>query len=108
MITVRLRLSGSRMSVEVEDDRAAPRLAVPPELPKTSSGVEVLAGGRQLIWSELPLPTGMDATVVPLPRRGTTRAAAVRPVDDDNPADLGDDVMKRILNALKREPGQPG
>ncbi len=108
MNTVRLRLSGSRMSIEVEDDRAVPRLAVPPELPKSSSGVEVLASGRQLIWSEIPLPTGMDATVVPLPRRGTTRASAVRPPDEDNPAELDDDVMKRILNALKKEPGQPG
>lgn len=108
MITVRLRLSGSRLSVEIEDERSSPRLVVPPELPQSSSGVETLPGGRQMIWSDLPLPTGMDATVVPLPRRGTTRAAAVRPAEEDNPADLDDDVMKRILNALKREPGQPG
>ncbi|WP_460405500.1 ATP-binding protein [Actinophytocola sediminis] len=107
MITVRLRLSGSRMSVEIEDERASPRLAVPPELPHSSSGVEALGGG-QLIWSDLPLPSGMDATVVPLPRRGTTKAAAVRPPEEENQTDLDDDVMKRILNALKREPGQPG
>jgi hypothetical protein len=107
MITVRLRLSGSRLSVEIEDDRAVPRLVVPPELPKSGSGVEILPGGRQLIWSDLPLPTGMDATVVPLPRRGTTRAAAVTPVEEDGSTNLDDDVMKRILNALKREPGLP-
>lgn len=108
MITVRLRLSGSRLSVEIQDDRSSPRLAVPPELPQSSTGVEILAGGQQLIWSDIPLPSGMDATVVPLPRRGTTKAAAVRPPEEENPADLDDDVMKRILNALKREPGQPG
>jgi hypothetical protein len=107
MIIVRLRLSGSRMSVEIEDERSSPRLAVPPELSQSSSGVELLPGGRQLIWSDLPLPTGMDATVVPLPRRGTTKAAAVRPVEDDKQTDLDDDVMKRILNALKRDPDQP-
>lgn len=107
MITVRLRLSGTRLSVEIEDERVTPRLAVPPELPHSSSGVEVLADGRQLIWSDLPLPSGMDATVVPLPRRGTTKAAAVRPPEADERGDLDDDVMKRILDALKK-PGQPG
>ncbi|OLF13045.1 hypothetical protein BLA60_07340 [Actinophytocola xinjiangensis] len=107
MITVRLRLSGSRLSIEIQDDRSSPRLAVPPELPQSTSGVEILGGGQQLIWSDIPLPSGMDATVVPLPRRGTTKAAAVRPPEEENEADLGDDVMKRILNALKREPGQP-
>lgn len=106
MITVRLRLSGTRMSIEIEDERSSPRLMVPPELPKSSSGVERLSTG-QVIWTEIPLPTGMDATVVPLPRRGTTKAAAVRPPDDANPADLDDDVMKRILSALKRDPDQP-
>ncbi|MCT2585420.1 ATP-binding protein [Actinophytocola gossypii] len=107
MITVRLRLSGSSLSVEIEDDRPTPRLVVPPELSQSSSGVEVLADGRQLIWSDLPLPTGMDATVVPLPRRGTTRAPAIRPAEDENISGLDDEMMNRILNALKRDPDQP-
>lgn len=108
MITVRLRLSGSRLSIEIEDERATPRLAVPPELPKSSSGVEVLAGGAQIIWSELPLPSGMDATVVPLPRRGTTKAPAIRPMEEGEDNGLDNEVMDRILNALKRDPNQPG
>lgn len=110
MLMIRLRLTGNSLAIEIVDDRATPRLAVPAQLAGVHGGVTVLAGGRQLMWCELPLPTGMDATVVPLPRRGTTTAGAPRQDVDINNIDDADDldpaVMQRILDALRRNPGQ--
>ncbi len=103
MITVRLRLRGSTISVEVEDERPTPKLRVPRGLSGKPSGVETLSRGKQLIWCELPLPSGMDATVVPLPRRGTTRAAPPRSKEIDEAVDLNNDVMQRILDGLRRD-----
>lgn len=102
MITVRLRLRGNAVAVEIEDDRPTPPLAVPASLVGKKSGVSTMSRGRQLIWCELPLPSGMDATVVPLPRRGTTRAAPPRSKEIDNAADLNNDVMQRILDGLRK------
>jgi hypothetical protein len=103
MITVRLRLRGSTIVVEVQDDRPAPKLLAPRSLASKRTGVESLSRGRQLVWCELPLPSGMDATVVPLPRRGTTRAAPPRSREIDEAADLNNNVMQRILDGLRRD-----
>jgi len=72
--------------------------------------VQVLSSGKQLLWCEVALPKGMDATVVPLPRRGTTKAAAAAaPPPAEIPAadDLSPDVMERILEGLRRDKGEP-
>jgi hypothetical protein len=45
----------------------------------------------------------MDATVVPLPRRGTTRAAKPRSAEIDEAVDLNNDVMQRILDGLRKD-----
>ena len=103
MITIRLRLRGSTVVVELQDDRSSPRLVVPRSLSGKVSGIETLSRGRQLIWCELSLPTGMDATVVPLPRRGTTRATKPRSKEIDEAVDLNNDVMQRILDGLRRD-----
>ncbi|MPZ84187.1 MAG: ATP-binding protein [Actinophytocola sp.] len=103
MMTVRLRLRGDAVAIEVEDDRPTPKLAVPRSLAGKRSGVTTMGRGRQLIWCELPLPTGMDATVVPLPRRGTTRAAPRRSAEIDDAADLNNTVMQRILDGLRKD-----
>ncbi|HWM05887.1 MAG TPA: ATP-binding protein [Actinophytocola sp.] len=103
MITVRLRLRGNAVAIEIEDDRSAPLLAVPRSLAGKKAGVSTMSRGRQLIWCELPLPTGMDATVVPLPRRGTTRASPPRSKEIDDAADLNNDVMQRILDGLRKD-----
>jgi len=103
MITVRLRLRGNTVVVEIQDDRTAPKLVVPRSLSSKRAGVETLPRGKQLIWCEIPLPTGMDATVVPLPRRGTTRAAKPRSTEIDEAVDLNNDVMQRILDGLRRD-----
>jgi hypothetical protein len=103
MITVRLRLRGNTIVVEIQDDRSAPKLVVPRGLGGRSSGIEVLPRGQQLVWCELPLPGGMDATVVPLPRRGTTRAAPRQKSEIDEAVDLNNDVMQRILDGLRKD-----
>ena len=103
MITVRLRLRGNTVVIEIQDDRSTPKLVVPRSVGNKASGVETLSRGRQLLWCELPLPTGMDATVVPLPRRGTTRAAKPRKSEIDEAVDLNSDVMQRILDGLRRD-----
>lgn len=107
MITLRLRLRGGVLAVEIEDlRRSAPTVVLPRALRRVNCGVEPLAGGRQLLWAELPLPTGMDATVVPLPRRGTTKAAAVV-ADEAEEEDVDVETMQRILNSLRRDPFNP-
>jgi hypothetical protein len=104
MITVRLRLRGNSVVIEIQDDRTAPKLVVPRSLASKRAGVETLPRGKQLIWCEIQLPTGMDATVVPLPRRGTTRAAAPpRSKEIDEAVDLNNDVMQRILDGLRKD-----
>lgn len=124
MLTIRLRLRGGCLVVELEDDRSVPSLTVPRELSALRGGVEHLRRGGQLIWCELPLPTGMDASAVPLPRRDVTRQAPARPPMPAfgsgvaagpltvNPVDALDEdvdpeVMQRILSALHRRPDDP-
>jgi hypothetical protein len=105
LITVRARVHGDRLVVEVESAR--------PTRPPTNlngpngwrAGVLPLRNG-QLAWCELPLPGGMDASAVPLPRRNHRRAAA-EPVDEPladlrHTSDVDEDVMRRILFSLNR------
>lgn len=110
MLLFRLRLSGNSLAIEIEDDRQSPALTVPRSLAGPNCGVQQLSSGKQLIWAEVPLPKGMDATVVPLPRRGTTRAAAAAappPAEIAAADDLSPDVMERILEGLRRDHGDP-
>jgi hypothetical protein len=110
MLLFRLRLSGNTLAIEIEDDRQTPKLTVPRSLSGPNSGATLLSTGKQLIWAEVPLPKGMDATVVPLPRRGTTRAAAAAappPAEIAGADDLSPDVMERILEGLRRDHGEP-
>jgi hypothetical protein len=110
MLLFRLRLSGNCLAIEIEDDRQTPTLVVPRSIAGPNSGTTMLSTGKQLIWAEVPLPKGMDATVVPLPRRGTTRAAAAAappPAEIAGADDLSPDVMERILEGLRRDHGDP-
>jgi hypothetical protein len=110
MLLFRLRLSGNALAVEIEDDRTTPTLRVPRSLTGPNAGVTLLSTGKQLLWCEVPLPQGMDARVVPLPRRGTTKAAAAAappPAEIASADNLSPDVMARILDGLRREHGDP-
>lgn len=78
-ITVRLRLQGDRLVIEVDDGRLA--------------------------WHELPLPTGMSADAVRLPRREQRRSPAAERLGDE-PIGVDPQVVQRIFTALSRPPEQ--
>lgn len=103
-ITIRARVHGDRLVIEVESSR--------PTRPPTNlngpngwrAGVVALRHG-QLAWCELPLPGGMDASAVPLPRRHHRRAPepVEEPLQDLRyTSDVDEDVMRRILFGLNR------
>ena len=105
LITVRARVHGDRLVVEVEGTR---RTRPPTNLNGPNgwrAGVVELRHG-QLAWCELPLPGGMDASAVPLPRRHHRKAAGQPPEepfqDLRHTSDVDEDVMRRILFGLNR------
>lgn len=104
-ITVRARVSGDRLVVEVESSRPT---RPPTELDGPNgwrAGIIEVRGG-QVAWCELPLPGGMDASSVPLPRRHHHRRAATPPAEETpvtelrQTSDVDEDVMRRILFGL--------
>lgn len=107
--TLRLRVSSGLLAIELVVDRPVPRLTVPAGLPSRDNGARAVPGG-QLMWCQLPLPTGMHAGAVALPRRGAGRAAARNaspPTAEVEPADVDLDVMRRILTSLNRKADRP-
>jgi len=101
LIQVRARLHSECLVVEVVSPRTAP-IAV-----AAGRHVEIVAlrGQGQLAWCELPLPGGMAASAVPLPRRhrraepDTTESALE---ELSYTSDVDEDVMRRILYGLNR------
>ncbi|MFB9909432.1 ATP-binding protein [Allokutzneria oryzae] len=81
LITVRLRVCGDRLVVEVDDGR--------------------------LVSRELPLPAGLTGSSVPLPRRERRRSRAAEQISAEQPvhggAEIGHEVMQRILFGLNRD-----
>lgn len=101
-ITVRARLQSDRLVIEVESGRPT---RPPTELDGPNgwrAGIIQLRGTRQVAWCELPLPTGMNASSVPLPRRHHRKPpeAGGPPVDLGASSDVDEDVMRRILFGL--------
>jgi hypothetical protein len=76
-LTIRLSLAGGNLTIEVEDD--------------------------DINWRELPLPGGLSAEAVQLPRRSRQRrpAPTESPVND-SPSDVDPDVIARVFAALSR------
>ncbi|WP_309110650.1 ATP-binding protein [Saccharothrix sp.] len=93
-LLVRLRLSGSSLVVEVEGNR----VALPPELAGARAGLVDLTAGGRLAWCELTLPSGMNASSVPLPRREPRRSPAAEALGDEPEVDP--EVIQRILYGL--------
>ncbi|MQA08160.1 MAG: ATP-binding protein [Pseudonocardiaceae bacterium] len=100
ILTVRLRVRGDCLSVEVEDDRPQQLAVVPSELSDRPSGVVSLERGGTLVWCELPLPSGMTAAEVRLPQRGPKKSSYSEQVSEE--ADMDPQVMQRILTALSQ------
>ncbi|GAA3855122.1 hypothetical protein GCM10022243_20710 [Saccharothrix violaceirubra] len=94
LLLIRLRLSGGHLAVEVEGGR----VALPPELTGGRAGLVALTAGGHLAWCELPLPSGMNAAAVPLPRREPRRSPAAEAMGDEPAVDP--EVIQRILHSL--------
>jgi hypothetical protein len=103
MITVRLRLESMSLVVEVED-RHPPRPDGDTGVPEgLQGGVIPRHGGGRLLWCELPLPSGMTAAAVPLPKRERRPSPeAKRLADAGEPVGVDPQVIERIMTALSR------
>jgi hypothetical protein len=108
-LTLRLRLHGDCLVVEVEDtEPLAP--VVPEALAGRQAGVVSAPGGGNLIWCELALPTGLSAAGVPLPRRERRKPpSSAAPADqaEQETADVDDEFFERLLSKLHRSPEPP-
>lgn len=96
-ITVRLRLRGDGLVIEVEDQVPHPASKMP-SLEGLRTGVEALGGGGKLVWCEMPLPDGVTASAVPLPRREQRKQPASEP--NDETVEVDPQVMQRLLSGL--------
>ncbi|ACU36210.1 ATP-binding protein [Actinosynnema pretiosum subsp. pretiosum] len=99
-LLVRLRLTGQHLAVELEADR----VAMPPELAGSRAGLVDLTVGGRLAWCELGLPSGMNASSVPLPRREPRRSPAAERLGDE--PDVDPAVIQRILHGLGGQHGE--
>ncbi|MGW0523270.1 MULTISPECIES: ATP-binding protein [unclassified Crossiella] len=97
MLTVRLRVSGDSLVIEVADGRPA---EATPDMEGPNLGVVALDRGRML-WCELPLPGGVTAEAVPLPRRERRRSPEAERLAND-PHEVDPEVMERLLTGLSR------
>ena len=103
-ITLRLRLHGDVLVIEVEDAALLPPV-VPDTLAGRKAGVMSLQGGGNLIWCEVGLPTGMNASAVPLPRRERRKPPQSAGGSEPESADVDDEFFERLLSKLNR-PGE--
>ncbi|MTD58560.1 hypothetical protein [Amycolatopsis pithecellobii] len=102
-LTIRLRLHGDALVIELDDDVRGE----PPELPGAQINSVTLPGARRNVWSELPLPTGMSAEAVPLPQRARNRAAATAEFPAEQPpVDADSQILQRVLYGLNRGNGR--
>jgi hypothetical protein len=96
-VTVRLQLRGDVLVVEVEDDLPDPR--PPRPAPGERMGVEPRGAAGRTTWCELPLPGGLSAGQVRLPRRQERRTLVDEPVSGA-PVAADPEVLERLLNRL--------
>jgi hypothetical protein len=82
-VTLRLRLRAEVLSVEVDE----------------RMGVSPADGGGRTTWCELPLPGGMTARQVRLPRRQDRRTLVDEPVSGE-PVAADPQVLERLLTRL--------
>ncbi|GAB2669705.1 hypothetical protein GCM10027271_32240 [Saccharopolyspora gloriosae] len=103
-LTIRLRLRGDCLVIEVEDETKGGAPAQLKELQGMRTGVEPLGGRGNRRWCELALPPGMSASAVPLPRREKRRSPAAEALGDE-PDELDPQVMQRLLSGLNNAGG---
>lgn len=96
-LTLRLRLQGGMLVVEVDDDLLDP--APPRSGPGERVGVEPHGFRGRTTWCELDLPGGMTAGQVRLPRREGRRTLVDEPVSGE-PVATEPEVLERLLSRL--------
>ncbi|RZQ61965.1 ATP-binding protein [Amycolatopsis suaedae] len=101
-LTVRLRLRGEHLSVEVEDDEPMRPHAKAPAYSDTRSGIESYGARGKMVWCELALPGGVNATSVTLPRRDGRRSVVPESVHDEVYTQNDPEILGRILSGLTR------
>ncbi|GDY29026.1 ATP-binding protein [Gandjariella thermophila] len=105
-VTVRLRLRGDSLVVEVEDDQPASAAGQPPALNGRRVDIVHKDHRGKVMWCELPLPGGVNASSVPLPHREPRRSPAAERLADEPPG-VDPHVMERILAGLSRSGESP-
>jgi hypothetical protein len=99
-VTLRLRLQGEQLVIEVDDDLDAGTSLAPPQAASGERvGVAALETGGRTTWCELPLPGGMTAGQVRLPRREGRRTLVDEPVSGE-PVAADPVVLDRLLSKL--------
>ncbi len=99
MLTVRLRLAGGSLVVEVERDPSARRPQAAPSLDEGRTGVDSGRTGAPLVWCEVPLPGQQAASAVPLPKR-ERRPSAEAARWADQPDEVDPAVWDKLLTGL--------
>lgn len=97
-LTVRLRLRGDCLVIEVEDDQPGP-MSEAPSIDGARTGVEPLESPGKRLWCEVELPGGVNASSVPLPQRERKRSPAAERMGDET-EEVDPEVMQRLLAGL--------
>lgn len=105
-VTVRLRLRGDGLVIEVEDDQPATAGSPPPAVGGRRVDIGHKDNHGRIMWCELPLPGGVNASAVPLPHREPRRSPAAERLADEPPG-VDPQVMERILAGLSRSGEKP-
>lgn len=100
-ITIRLRLSGESLLIEVEDEQASEPPAMSPTLANGRCGARPRPDGGSVAWCELELPTGLSADSVPLPRRSPKRTENSETPAEET-AEIDPEVIQRLLTGLSK------
>src|SRR5581483_1388794 len=91
---------GDWLLVEVEDGEFTTP-ALPPMLTNRQAAVRRKTGRGNVLWCQMPLPPGLTASSVPLPRRERRRSPAAELLGDE-PDDVDPQFMQRVLQGLNR------
>ncbi|WP_116050198.1 ATP-binding protein [Amycolatopsis palatopharyngis] len=100
-ITVRLQVRADHLLVEVEDDQSTQPPAASPRLADLRTGVVARGGRGKVAWCEIPLPNGVSASRVALPRRDGRRSLVQEQIPGDGPV-VDPDLAQRVLTGLNR------
>jgi hypothetical protein len=106
-LTLRLRLHGDCLVIEVEDTEVLPPF-VPKSLEGRKGGAMANPAGGNFLWCEVALPSGVKASAVPLPRRERRKPPNSVPASayEESP-EVDDEFFERLLSKLHRSPEEP-